>query len=97
MFPLPQFTSICYYSLVKHPYLFHFTNVVISLCTTINMPMILISFPECTAVEVSGGMVNWFISIPVKLMAPLLAKTPNPAVFVGEQTVIETHPGTAFN
>lgn len=59
------------------------------------MPVILIRFPECTAIPVTFGMVNWFLSVPVKFVTSLLAKAPDPSVFVGKQAIIQTHPGAA--
>lgn len=85
------------YIYIKNPNLCHFTNVVVSLYTAVNVPVVLVSFPECTTVPVSAGVVHWLLSVPIKLMTPLVAEAPVPSVFVRIQTVVQTHPRTAFN
>lgn len=82
---------------VKHPNLGHFANVVVSLHTAVNMPVVLVSFPECTTVPVSAGVVYRLRPVPIELVAPLLAEAPAPSVFVRIQTVVQTHPCAAFN
>lgn len=54
------------------PYHLHFTDVVVSLGTAIDMPVIFVAAPEDTTVIISFLMVHRLASIPVKLVASFI-------------------------
>ena len=81
----------------KYSYQFHFTDVIVSLHTTVNMPMVLVGAPENTTVVVSLLMVHRLASIPIKLVATLVGESPAPSVGVRVQTVVQSKPGTRFD
>ena len=81
----------------KYSYQFHFTDVIVSLHTTVNMPMVLVGAPENTTVVVSLLMVHRLASIPIKLVASFVGESPAPSVGVRVQTVVQSKPGTRFN